>query len=75
MSEEYYCSCGQRIYRSTGTTEVFCSNCMWNIQFPKEIDLSKHYYFPPKGQGWACPKCNKVYSPSIMECYKCNSKV
>ena len=22
--------------------------------------------------GWVCPKCGIVYSPSTIECYKCN---
>lgn len=21
-----------------------------------------------KGQGWECPRCGKVYSPSVLEC-------
>lgn len=22
--------------------------------------------------GWICPKCSRVYSPSVFECSKCN---
>lgn len=23
-------------------------------------------------QGWECPKCKRIYSPSVTECWKCN---
>ncbi len=23
-------------------------------------------------QGWQCPVCKNIYSPTIPECYKCN---
>ena len=26
-------------------------------------------------QGWECPKCNKIYSPSMKECESCNKVV
>lgn len=26
-------------------------------------------------QGWTCPKCNKVYAPSVEECKACNEGV
>lgn len=26
-------------------------------------------------QGWACPKCGRVYSPMIPDCQKCNEEV
>lgn len=29
---------------------------------------------PPR-QGWSCPKCNRVYSPDVQECVKCNSNI
>jgi len=25
-------------------------------------------------EGWMCPKCGSVYSPSTPECYKCSAK-
>jgi hypothetical protein len=24
-------------------------------------------------QGWVCPKCSKVYAPSVQECASCNA--
>ena len=24
-------------------------------------------------QGWTCPKCSKVYAPSVQECIECNA--
>lgn len=38
------------------------------------------YPFPPAPswpwpqQGWQCPKCQSVYSPTVVECYRCNSQ-
>lgn len=29
--------------------------------------------FVSGNQGWVCPKCGKVFSPSIFECWYCNS--
>lgn len=29
--------------------------------------------FPQKG--WVCPKCDRVYAPSCMECFYCNNPV
>lgn len=26
-------------------------------------------------RGWACPKCNSVYSPNVPECYRCNDTI
>ena len=26
-------------------------------------------------QGWICPKCGKVYAPTQMECFGCNSNI
>jgi len=25
--------------------------------------------------GWTCPKCGRVYSPSVEECWRCNDDV
>lgn len=26
-------------------------------------------------KGWICPKCDRAYSPSTPECYKCNDGI
>jgi hypothetical protein len=28
--------------------------------------------WPMPQYGWTCPKCYSVYSPSQIECYRCN---
>lgn len=30
---------------------------------------------PGSREGWTCPKCGRVYSPTWFECQACNSKV
>lgn len=30
------------------------------------------YYWNTEPTGWVCPKCGKVYAPSVVECYNCN---
>lgn len=27
------------------------------------------------GQGWICPNCNRVYSPTVLECLACNTPI
>ena len=34
-------------------------------------DLSN--VFISGNQGWVCPKCNRVFSPSVFECVYCNN--
>lgn len=26
-------------------------------------------------QGWVCPRCTRVYGPSTLECWSCNSLI
>lgn len=26
-------------------------------------------------QGWECPKCGRIYSPTTPECYHCNKEI
>lgn len=26
------------------------------------------------GLGWACPKCKRVYAPTVLECPRCNGR-
>ena len=35
-------------------------------------DCGKHYEERPRF-GWVCPKCNRVYGPNVLECYRCNN--
>lgn len=34
----------------------------------------KHYDNYHFGQaGWVCPKCHKIWSSQVLECYSCNN--
>jgi len=52
---------------------ICCCNVTRRVKPP-----SKPTPHPPFGKdkqlGWVCPKCGKVISPSIFECYSCNGK-
>lgn len=26
------------------------------------------------GLGWVCPKCKRVYAPTVLECVRCNGR-
>lgn len=47
---------------------------------PTAGDLGKlwnsntYYYSQPIAQGWECPKCGRVYSPSMVMCSYCVPK-
>lgn len=33
--------------------------------------MSDVNFYKPAPQGWECPKCNRVYSPSTPMCFSC----
>lgn len=37
------------------------------------INRDSSNIFISGNQGWVCPKCGKVFSPSIFECWYCNN--
>jgi len=36
------------------------------------ISINSDFLSLFNNQGWTCPKCGKVFSPSIIECIYCN---
>jgi hypothetical protein len=37
------------------------------------IKMTTFPYTPNYSQGWVCPKCGNVYSPTHWECSRCNA--
>ena len=35
------------------------------------MSFPHHSIIPPSPQGWECPKCGRVYSPSTSMCFTC----
>ena len=51
---------------SSGDVDGLCLSCRNNLL--KDTEYPKDW----ESQGWVCPKCGNVYSPSISECARCN---
>lgn len=51
-------------------SEPYCT-CNENKHIFKTYS-DKGNIFISNEKGWICPKCNKVFSPSIIECIYCN---
>lgn len=34
---------------------------------------AQFYQIKSNNLGWTCPNCGKVFSPTVTECYYCNS--
>lgn len=34
-----------------------------------------HKQNPPAQQPWSCPRCSRIYGPSVQICVVCNTKV
>ena len=70
-SSSCYCSeCGALL--DTGLT----GHHPWCSRYPSPQPFVITWEPPPPTEfGWVCPKCNRVYSPTISECWPCNSQV
>lgn len=53
-----------------GTTITYYPN-WWYTTHPGTAVLPQPAGTVP--QGWQCPKCQRIYSPSTEECRKCNA--
>lgn len=80
VDSEYYTG-----YSSSGTQEytessIYCGVCgQWLDNYGNGHHpwcSFNHTFSPPPTQyGWCCPRCNRVYAPSVFECWSCNSHI
>jgi len=45
-----------------------CRECLWKR-------VSDQYTAKPSSSGWSCPRCSRIYGPSVQICTPCNAKV
>ena len=48
--------------------------------YPLYSPYSYYQFYPNttyinEDKGWKCPKCDRVYGPSVEECKYCNAKI
>jgi hypothetical protein len=74
MSDDYSIK-PRRVCKSCGTG--------WMVEMPHYkcatyicdyCHSTKTYPSEQMPKGWSCPRCNKVYSPSVPSCTDCNNK-
>ena len=69
---------------SSGSIIIHCGRCgkpktwygIWGQESPQlceclPLENWKSGQFRDKTKGWECPKCNRVYAPSVDECGHC----
>lgn len=63
--------CGNEL-TTADTDNMLCSECI-RKSFNHTAEQFIHYV--PCQQGWVCPKCGRVYSPSTAMCFYCGGLV
>jgi hypothetical protein len=63
------CNCGQ-----SGGCQ-YCRPILNPIEQPVSIPNIGWPTINLTPKGWECPKCSRVYAPSCMECFTCNSLI
>ena len=57
-------------YGFTKGQEPYCTCNQKNYDYAKDGNDYNFNFFSNKG--WTCPKCGRVFAPSIVECIYCN---
>jgi hypothetical protein len=62
--------CGEPYYRQRG------HSCRFTDMLSERLGgMGQAWSWPWPRPGWECPRCKRVYGPSVMECHTCNKAV
>ena len=59
-----------------GTDDTFKDSfvSLYSCSFPENDEITGNVKITTNKYGWICPRCEKVYSPDVKECWRCNNK-